>query len=437
MRKAVFYLLALLFIIEAQSQNVGIGTAVPVAKLQINHKNTGSSPSLRLFDSAAGSGSSIVFSKEGQTNSFSIVSTIGLLAAANTLDLRTTFNSAMIIKGDGTVGIGTATPQARLQIGHTSTGASPTLNLFDNTGGAGSILQFSKQGFTSNMQVWSGITGNAASGNSLNIQHSGGAPVVTVMGDGKVGINEENPANALDVGGDINTTGTIRVNGVDGLAGQALMKNNSGQLSWQFPEAFKNIQSFNIIVPTTWTVPAGVTRIKIELWGGGGGGGGVTSGHSGAYVMALLSVTPGDVWNVLVGQGGSGGDPAGNPGDTTSFTRGGISINACGGRQSNTIFCADYVVTGTSNYIGLKGHTGCAAKYSYEEISNSFFIFVQDADGADAPLMPHTGGGSGWGRTNGDGSNPTGAQGGSGSAPGGGGGLRYGSGGNGLLVISW
>jgi hypothetical protein len=100
------------------SQNIGIGTSTPGAKLQINHRTAASSPTLRLFDSTAGTGSSILFAKEGQSNSFSVVSSIGLLAANNTLDFRTTFNSGILLRGDGRVGINNvASPVATLHIG--------------------------------------------------------------------------------------------------------------------------------------------------------------------------------------------------------------------------------------------------------------------------------------------------------------------------------
>lgn len=365
--------------IKTVGQNIGIGTTTPGGKLQINHRATASSPTLRLFDSTAGTGSSILFTKESQSNSFSIVSTIGILAASNTLDFRNTFSSGILLKGDGKVGINNVTnPIAALHVG-----------------------------------------GGVKITDSLNVSKG-------------VKLND-----TLNVSGDINMGGGLKVNGDAGLPGQALMKSNTGQLTWQFPEEFRNVQSFTTTTPSAWEVPAGVNRIKVELWGGGGGGGAVESGNSGAFVMTLLNVTPGDIWNIQVGTGGSGNDPNGNPGDTTSFTRGGIAVNACGGRTSGAVFNADFLVTGITSYIGLKGQTGRAGKYSYEQINNSFFIFVQDADGADAPLIPHTGGGSGWGRTNGDGSAPTGAQGKTGAAPGGGGGLRYGNGGNGMLIISW
>lgn len=300
-----------LCLFTVQSQNVGIGTSTPGGRLHISHKATVASPTLRLFDSSAGTGSSILFTKESQGNSFSMVSTIGTIAANNTLDFRTTFNSAMIIKGDGNVGIGTTTPQARLQIGHTSTGISPTLDLLDITGGAGSLLQFSKQGFTANMQIWSGIFGNTASGNSLNIQHSGGSPIVTVMGDGKVGINEENPASALDVGGGINFSGELRSVGDPGNSGEFLMSRGTGlNPVWGIPvSGFTSMLVVNASAGTTnFIVPAGVTKIMFEGWSGGGASGfnnygsyiNYRGGGSGAYFKASLTITPGQSFAIHV-----------------------------------------------------------------------------------------------------------------------------------------
>lgn len=81
----------------------------------------------------------------------------------------------------------------------------------------------------------------------------------------------------------------------------------------------------------TFTVPVGVTSILVEAWGGGGGGGGGSSGlvfrasdgsqtffggsggsggGSGAYVRALIPVTPGAVYDVIIGTGGAAGVPA-------------------------------------------------------------------------------------------------------------------------------
>lgn len=103
---------------EVLSQSIGIGTSTPGARLQINHRNTNASPALTLLDSTAGTGSKVLFSKQSLSNSFSLLSTIDVLAAGSSLDIRTTFNSGIFLRGDGRVGINNVTsPAATLHVG--------------------------------------------------------------------------------------------------------------------------------------------------------------------------------------------------------------------------------------------------------------------------------------------------------------------------------
>ena len=71
----------------------------------------------------------------------------------------------------------------------------------------------------------------------------------------------------------------------------------------------------------SWTVPAGVTSVQVELWGGGGGAATYDGGAAGAYVIKTgLSVTPGNsiTYNIATGGGGApifvGGAGAGGTG---------------------------------------------------------------------------------------------------------------------------
>lgn len=59
----------------------------------------------------------------------------------------------------------------------------------------------------------------------------------------------------------------------------------------------------------TWTVPAGVTSVTIDMLGAGGGGGQVGAGSvafggGGGAVSGTLTVVPGDTLTLIVGQGG-------------------------------------------------------------------------------------------------------------------------------------
>jgi len=76
----------------------------------------------------------------------------------------------------------------------------------------------------------------------------------------------------------------------------------------------------------TFTVPAGVTRIFVQAWGGGSGGGAGSyaagpGGSGGGYAQNWCAVNPGAPVAVTVGVGGAGGTSAASPlaGGNSSF----------------------------------------------------------------------------------------------------------------------
>lgn len=151
-----------------------------------------------------------------------------------------------------------------------------------------------------------------------------------------------------------------------------------------------NFQIFNVPGNHTFTVPAGVSAILVEAWGGGGGGGGSSfgpndaagggGGGGGGYGKSIISVTPGQVFNLVVGAGGAkgigsgvvcciDGGNGGNGGDST-FGAGPL-LRATGGRGGKgPIFVANHSagqggLGGTANGIGsvfvaVGGHGGTA-----------------------------------------------------------------------------
>ncbi len=99
----------------------------------------------------------------------------------------------------------------------------------------------------------------------------------------------------------------------------------------------------------SFTVPAGVFRLKVRMWAAGGSGGTTTNiaypgggGGSGGYVEAYMAVTPGQVIPYTVGQGVA----AGNGGNSTFLT-----LTAGGGQAGSP---------GTSSTIGNGGNAGGA-----------------------------------------------------------------------------
>ena len=100
----------------------------------------------------------------------------------------------------------------------------------------------------------------------------------------------------------------------------------------------------------TFTVPAGVTRVEVKLWGAGGGSysagppGG--PGGAGAFVRANLAVTPGEVLTVIAGAaspddaitrgivyggGGEGGYFGADGGGRSAIRRGTSELVTAGG----------------------------------------------------------------------------------------------------------
>lgn len=143
-----------------------------------------------------------------------------------------------------------------------------------------------------------------------------------------------------------------------------------------------------------FTVPAGVTNLKVRVWSGGGGGGGIISigagagGNGGAYSEGYFPVTPGQVIPYVVGAGGTagGGGANGGTGGTSSFSPAGATPISCtggggggagsGGGGGST--GAASTATG-ANVINLQGFSGAAGA-----VSGS--TFAAGGAGGAAPL---------------------------------------------------
>jgi hypothetical protein len=121
----------------------------------------------------------------------------------------------------------------------------------------------------------------------------------------------------------------------------------------------------------SWTCPTGITAIQVQCWGGGAGGGGGNetsggeSGGGGEYAAEpSFAVTPGNVYTIVVGGGGSGGATGvpGTNGGTSSFS----NINGSGqgvvanGGVAGLYGTAGVGGSGSSNTIHFDGGNGVA-----------------------------------------------------------------------------
>jgi len=94
----------------------------------------------------------------------------------------------------------------------------------------------------------------------------------------------------------------------------------------------QDMQEFSTPGTDNFTVPVGVTRLLVEVWGAGGGGGGSGAdgqgcggggggGGSGGYSRTIITVTPGEIFVVKIGMEGNGGavNTGGGNGGNSSF----------------------------------------------------------------------------------------------------------------------
>ena len=142
---------------------------------------------------------------------------------------------------------------------------------------------------------------------------------------------------------------------------------------------------------TTWTCPANVNQIKVEVWGAGGGGAtgslgknnlqcGVLIGNTyhgehggnggnGGYNSALIQVIPGQSYLITIGQGGIG---------ASGFSQGCPSFGNNGGNGGATLF---------SNIISASGGLGGTRGESYNNFnSGSNNNYSAGPSGQNAPI---------------------------------------------------
>lgn len=111
-----------------------------------------------------------------------------------------------------------------------------------------------------------------------------------------------------------------------------------------------------------WLVPAGVSSVIIEIWGGGGGGGSSPNcfcnqngggGGGGAYARKTLAVAAGQNYTICAGSGGAGGGLCG-----------GLSapLACCCGNKGNTTYMTG---PGLCNFCAEGGYGGESRLYAY------------------------------------------------------------------------
>ena len=375
--------------------NVGIGTTTPSYPLHVTSPSAANIFAANIENTNANGWGLSIRNTNTDNTKFA-------LAAYNNTNIRYDF----VVTNAGNVGIGITAPSAKLHVALTTTalataqkidytttstdGAGVNAGLHVNANANGTVAQ---HGVYS--QTISGSTGTAvaigayATGNSgskrgldvgamgsgtnigLFVDASGGATnYAAIFNSGDVGIGTTTPGAKLEVAGQVKITG-----GSPAIGAVLTSSDAAGLAVWQLPPGFTNMATFS--VTTTWTVPAGVTKIMVEVCGGGGGGAGTGNsnaaggGGGGGYAKGIFTVTPSSTLNVNVGNGGAagtagGGGGNGGTGGTSSVNTTPV-ISASGGTGGNNIGTGGNGGSGSAPFsiTGGQGFYGGSNMFSY------------------------------------------------------------------------
>jgi len=185
---------------------------------------------------------------------------------------------------------------------------------------------------------------------SLKLNSSGG---------GSVTLQEPSTASSL----------TFTLPSADGTNGQFLQTNGSGALSFATATSLPGAQGQVFTSSGTFTIPTGITAIKVTVVGGGGGGAAYSAiattgggGGGGAAIKFITGLTPGGTVSVTVGAAGTAatasgaGGATGGTGGTSSF---GAYCSATGGAGGNhTTGAPGAGGIGSSGDLNIKGSSG-------------------------------------------------------------------------------
>ncbi len=235
--------LAVLLLEFLWSQNVGIGTATPQARLDVlGNQVVGPSGGLpngvvgdlhvgrqQATAGTAGEVTRLTIQPYGHTGGpFRLVARD--VPSSAYLDLRYGTSGLVTVMHNGNVGLGAVAPSYRLEL------LSATARLaLDVAGSAGWGPFLNLQRLSDNL-FWhiSGPRGGVEDGDLTFYYHNGAYnQVLTLQTDGTVGIGTTAPAQRLHVAGNLQFDGALMPNGNSGSTGQVLVSQGAAAPQWQ------------------------------------------------------------------------------------------------------------------------------------------------------------------------------------------------------------
>lgn len=195
--------------------NVGIGLNTPQNLMHLHRTDVfGGSPSvLRLTNITSGAAATdgMILSLNNTVADFGLIGVL-MMQENSSLAFGTNNTYQMFLKETGLLGLGTFNPQAKFDVFHNSTATSPQLMISENENGGFGRISFRSVGVDDKYWTIASRTQATDASSQFNFYYfngTSGQDIVSVNGNGNVGIGTTAPAQKLDVNGNIRTTGEI------------------------------------------------------------------------------------------------------------------------------------------------------------------------------------------------------------------------------------
>ncbi len=226
--------LAILFLtVKTFAQNLGIGTTNPQHLLDINGAGNFSRAHLKLFETGTDF-TRLRMGTSGTTQNWDIATKASNTFSSAAMNFYFSGGdlNVLSLKGDGNVGIGNVNPVHTLDIRSAGSLTKAHIKLQELSNEFARI----RMGNNATTNIWD-LSARPATTNTaayLNLFYSGfGTNVMTLRGDGNVGINNSDPSNTLDIAtnSDFNRA-QLRLHETEADFSRIRMTNTSGANWW-------------------------------------------------------------------------------------------------------------------------------------------------------------------------------------------------------------
>jgi hypothetical protein len=393
--KQLIILLAILFSVKVFAQNVGIGTLTPDASAQLHISSTSKGliiPRMTTAEKlviATPADGLMVYDTDiknfwyydntaatwKELNSLNVLP-VGLTNNTLRHDGSSWITDAYVTNVGNKVGVGIAAPSEGLHIDSSVKIGNAVWSSSANT----RFLKFGDGNFIT--------VGEDSSDDRLYLRAKDyvfGKSSNVYSGNVGIGVTGT-PAAKLHV------NGSVRITEGNQAAGKVLTSDANGNATWQDAPCMQHKVIFGSPVSgASFVVPAGITRLFIEVWSGGGNGSVYTSnsvlqvngggGGSGGYANFFLDVTPGATLTYNVGSVASGFNSGiSYGGNIISINNASNGDNITGPGSGGTLLTNSF-----TNVFFTKGTMGNFNVNTVYTIGATTYTEYRGGKGADAP----------------------------------------------------